>query len=91
MSAIVNVVERVASTFIFTFTALAAVGGQINLGTVSWADDAKVAGGAAVLSLSKNVLAYFATQGNGPDVASFNDGGADVAPVEPVDPGVVPA
>lgn len=83
MKPIVNVAERVASTFIFTFTALAAVGGQINLGTVSWADDAKVAGGAALLSLSKNVLAYFAASGNGPDVSTFNDGGAD-------DPGVTP-
>lgn len=75
--ALVNVAERVASTFIFSFTALAAVGGQLNLDNVSWADDAKVAGGAALLSLSKNVLAYLTSQGNGPDVSGFDDGGAD--------------
>lgn len=78
-NAVLNVAERVASTFLFTFISVAAVGGQLNLKGLDLRNDALIAGGAAAQSLVKNLLAYFTAQGNGPDVA-FNDGGSDTAP-----------
>lgn len=81
MRPLVNLAERVASTFLFTFMSVAAASGPLNLKGLNWKDDALIAGGAAAQSLVKNVLGYFQAQGNGPDltVSAFDDGGADSA------------
>jgi hypothetical protein len=76
--AVVNVLERAASTAIFSFTAAVPVGAYLDLSRATELKAAGfIAGGSAVQSVLKNVLAYFATQGNGPDVSSFDDGGKD--------------
>lgn len=77
--AVINVTERALSTAIFSFLAAVPVGSYLDLGkSTELKAAAFIAGGAAVQSVLKNVLAYFTAQGNGPDAASFDDGGADL-------------
>lgn len=75
--ALVNVLERATSTAIQSFLASAAL---TNIAFDS--KEAKllqvsglIAAGAAAQSILKNVQAYLASQGNGPDVSTFDDGG----------------
>lgn len=94
---LLDITERAASSFLFSYAAASSV----LAGGFGTHNDLKIAGGAAVLSVVKNVSAYLAAQGNGPDAVGFNDGGADVPNVDPVqlevpvdapsDPGVIPA
>jgi len=87
---LLNLGERVASTFLFTFMSVAAVGGSLNLKGLDWKGDALIAGGAAAQSLVKNVMAFLASQGNGPDVltplAVAEAPAPKAAPLAPVAP-----
>lgn len=73
MKAVVNIAERAASTFLMAYLSSAAV----LAGGFGTKHDLQIAGAAGVTSLLKNVAVWLTQAGNGPDVSSFDDGGAD--------------
>jgi hypothetical protein len=87
---ILDITERAVSTFLFTFMAVVPTSIVAFDPTTRHALEAGLvtSGFAAGQSLIKNVLAALTAAGNGPDVSSFDDGGADPTPAAPVDPAI---
>ena len=94
MKTALDIFERAVSTFLFTFLAVVPTSIVAFDPTTRHALEAGLvtSGFAAAQSLIKNVLAALTLAGNGPDVSSFNDGGADPTPAPvveaPADPAV---
>lgn len=81
---ILNIAERAVSQFLFTYAASSAV----LAGGFGTKHDLQISAASAVLSLVKNVSAYLAAQGNGPDALPgfvADDGAPEDGAVKPLE------